>query len=204
MKIVAIVFLIVLTIASFFFVFSKTIARFIEKKKYRKRVYKILYKYARDHDYMLLNKMALQIENKVIHFDHLLFTNKFIYCIVDAYYNGPLKGKFNDQKWFKYDKNGKFTHINNPMLLNRVRVNYLAGFMSASQDLFVELLVINDSCLIDNIDDLTEMDAITHIKDLKKTITKFEERNVAQIDSNQLELVVERLYKKGIKQSAKE
>ena len=53
-----------------------------------------------DKDYYVINDVVLEIDTKFIHFNHILFGDKYIYCICDSYFDGPISGKFTDNQWF--------------------------------------------------------------------------------------------------------
>lgn len=76
-----IVVVVLLIVGSLLFLFSDRIRQISEKKNFSKKAGKKIYALARDNDFYLINQVALSIDTKVIHFDHILFTDKFIYCI---------------------------------------------------------------------------------------------------------------------------
>ena len=69
-----------------------------EKKTFLKSFYTEVYQLAIDKDFYVINNVVLEIDTKFIHFNHILFGNKYIYCICDSYFEGPLSGKFSDQQ----------------------------------------------------------------------------------------------------------
>jgi hypothetical protein len=90
-----------MVIGSLVFIFWDKIIALKEKKFFTKEVGSKIYKIALENDYYLINDAVLSIDTKVIHFNHILFTNKFIYCIGVKYFNGPISGKYEDAKWLE-------------------------------------------------------------------------------------------------------
>ena len=144
-------------------------------------------------------QLALAIDGKVIHFDHILFTNKFIYCIGEKYFSGPISGRFDDSQWFKYNKKNQVEHIKNPMVLPKVRVEYLRSSLRANDDLFVSVVLVNDSCLIDKIDGCPKNNYIMNISEFKNFIKQREKTNIPSLDPLQLETLVQNIYKISVR-----
>lgn len=191
-------FLIIVLIFSLILVFYHPISLLIEKIFFRLRVASKIYKIAKNYDFYLLNKVAINVEGKIIHFDHLLFGNKYIYCIGVNYYPLAITGKFNDKNWFRYKSNNKFVYINNPMKLHRERVNYFSSLISSSSDLFVATIVINDSCLIEETSH-SIYDKMVRISELEKMIKNYESNSeVDMIDPLLLHQLVQDVYKNGV------
>lgn len=194
-----IVFTVILIIISLFLVFYHQIVLCIEKLFFRSRVYKKVYSIAKNNDYYLLNKVAINVEGKVIHFDHLLFGNKYIYCIGAKYYSLAINGNYNDSSWFRYKSNNNFVYIKNPMKLHRERVNYFSGLISSSLDLFIATIVVNNSCLVNDIKESGKYNRIVRIRDLEKTIKEYEnDGSVDPIDPVLLHQLVQDVHRNGI------
>lgn len=196
-----IIIFVIVTIGSILLLFSRSLHLFVEKKTFRRKIGKKVYQIAKDCDLFVLHNIVLKIDNKIIHYDHLLFSNKFIYCIGDGYYQTGLSGKFLDKKWFLYDLKGKFTHINNPMMMQRLRVDYLRGSLGASDDLFVSVVVVNDSCVIDAIEGCPDRNLIVKSSNLVKCIKNYEKNSdLPQLNQEQLQIVVKNIYNKAKKE----
>ena len=191
-----IIFLVILFILIVYLMFYHQISLLCEKIIFKHKVAKKIYKIAKDNDYYLLNKVAINIEGKIIHFDHLLFANKYIYCIGVNYYSVAINGRLNDKKWFHYKSNNGFDYINNPMRIHRERVNYFSSLTGSSSDIFVSTIVINDSCLIE--DNNYKYDKIINLKNLSRLVKDYENENVEVIDPSTLDKLVHDVYEKGI------
>lgn len=190
----AIIFVTLLVIASTLILVWPFIKQLRAKKEFFSREYHILYDIARDKDYYLINAVQLDIDTKKIHFDHILFGEKYIYCIGNYFSKGSISGNFSDHKWFLYEPNGKTSHIKNPLLLHKTRIDYLQSAIKA-EDIIIGLCVCNDDCLIDKINDVPSNVSIINQKDLKQFILKREKSNIPLIDSIQLDSLVRLIYR---------
>lgn len=204
MKTWLIIVIVLIIVGSLIFIFSDHINLFFEKRNFNKKVGKKIYQIALDNDYYLISQVALEIDTKIVHFDYILFTNKFIYCVGARYFNGPISGKYDDNQWFKYGKKSEIDHIKNPLILPKVRLEYLKGALKAPDDLFVSLVVINDSCLIDKNNQYPTYNQLINLKDLKFLISKKEKENIADINPSQLQKLVKNIYKRSVKTQQKE
>ena len=193
---ILIIFLSIIVVILLILIFFHQLSNFFEKIFFRFNVARKVYKIAKDNDYYLLNKVAINIEGKIIHFDHLLFGNKYIYCIGVNYYSVAINGRLNDKKWFHYKSNNGFDYINNPMRIHRERVNYFSSLTGSSSDIFVSTIVINDSCLIE--DNNYKYDKIINLKNLSRLVKDYENENVEVIDPSTLDKLVHDVYEKGI------
>lgn len=194
-----ILFLVIISIFSLILVFYHPLSLLLEKLFFRFNVARKVYQIAKNNDYYLLNKVAINVEGKTIHFDHLLFGDKYIFCIGMNYYPLSINGKFNDKNWFRYKRNNKFVYINNPMRLHRERVNFFSSLISSSSDLFVATIVVNNSCLIDE-KNVRDYDKMVNLSRLEEMVKSFEARkDVDPIDPLLLHQLVQDVYKNGVK-----
>lgn len=194
-----IVFVSVLIVISVILIFYHPLSTSIEKIMFRHKVAKKVYQIAKNGDYYLLNKVAIPVEGKTIHFDHLIFGDKYIYCIGANYYPLAINGKTDDSSWFQYKRNNKFIFIKNPMKLHRERVNYFSSLISSSSDLFVATIVVNDSCLLPKIGDPFGSDRIINIGKLEHMIRNYEKNpDVDPIEPVRLHRLVLDVYKNGV------
>ena len=155
-------------------------------------IQRIKYSYQTDSDEKLITQIIYNV-------DHLLFGNKYIYCIGVKYYSLAIDGNYKDVSWFNYKLNGKCKMMKNPLRLNRERVDYFATAITSSKDLFVGMLLVNNSCLITDIKGAGENDLIINIKNLEKTIKTYESRkDVSIIDPDLLNKLVKEINSKCI------
>ena len=174
-----------------------------EKRTFTKSFYTDVYQLAIDRDYYVINDVVLEIDTKFIHFNHILFGDKYIYCICDTYFDGPISGKNRDSQWFLYKNNGQVSHIKNPLVLHKSRLSYITSALRA-EELFVGIIVVNESCIVDQIDDLPDNLTIVNEKEFKDYIIKREKENIPPINSIQLDSLVQQIYQKNIQSREKE
>jgi hypothetical protein len=149
---------------------------------------KSIYKLALYTDFYLINKLKIPLdEQQNAHIDHLLFGEKFIYVIKDKYYQGGVSGKEDDQSWvyFPFHRRGAF-YIPNPFLINRQRIEKLTLVTGLDKSLFINVIVVNNDCLLDDIDTKKADNYIVNLKHLAKLIKAIETRNIAKINDEQL------------------
>lgn len=158
---------------------------------------KKIYHIALYNDYYLINKLVLKLDDaNRAHIDHLLFGEKFIYVIKDRYHDGALTGNERDVNWMFYSKfarRGKY--ISNPFLINRVRAEKLSLITGLDQHLFINIIVVNDDCLLDDIKTTDNVTYIVKMRKLEKLIKAIEERDIDPIDPDQLDVAVKDIYK---------
>lgn len=200
MKIGLIITFIALVIVSLVVIFYHPIFHFFEKLFFKIKVSKKAYKIAKDYDFYLLNKVVIKVEGKLIHFDHLLFGNKYIYCIGKNYYPVGINGRFNDGSWFHYKRNGKFNIIKNPMRLHRERVNYFSSKLASSSDLFVATILVNNSCYLEQIDGADKYNMLLNIKNFEKMVKEYEsDKSINPIEPQRLQDLVLEIHQSNIK-----
>lgn len=192
----AILFVILLIIGSALLVLWPKIHKMYEEKMFKYNSSNIVYQIAMDKDFYVINNVAIEIDTKIIHFSHIIFGNKYIYCIGDLYQNGPLSGKFKDIQWMKYLDNGEIAHIKNPLSLHRTRVQYLKSALNA-EDLLIGISLVNDECLIDKVEDAPEDIFMINLRNLKSFINNKEKENVSPIEPIQLDSLVRQIYNKN-------
>ena len=186
-----------------FLIFYPIIKQLFEKRNFEKSFYTDVYQLAMDRDYYVINDVVLEIDTKFIHFNHILFGDKYIYCICDSYFDGSISGKNRDSQWFLYKNNGQINHIKNPLILHKNRLSYITSALRA-EELFVGIVVVNESCLVDRIDDLPENLVILNERDFKDYIIKREKENIPPINSIQLDSLVQQIYQKNMQSREKE
>lgn len=189
----------VMVIGSLVYLFWDKIAYIREKNFFSKDVGAKVYQLAVENDFYLINKVALAIDTKVIHFDHLLFTNKYIYCIGVKYFTGSISGKYDDAQWFLYNKKNNVQHIKNPMVLPKLRLDYLKLALKDTQGLFKSLVIVNNSCLVDEKINFPKSNKMINVKQLKSYIKTQEKNNIPSIDPDQLDTLVQNIYKRSVK-----
>lgn len=187
--------------------FAFLIVRSLEKKNFRQLCGRRVYRVAMDFDYFLVNEFSFPTDdNNFLIIDHLLFGNRYIYCITDYYYKGVLSGEFDDASWIFYPK-GKLSKkeiIKNPMLLNRKRIEKFALFTGLDPSLLISIVLVNNDCYIDDIEQVGKNEYIRNFKELSRLIDAIEKRPVERMDPLALEKAVQEIAKLRDAEKAKQ
>ena len=110
-----------------YLIISYPLNKYLYRKFFRYKYYKTIYKIVNKKDYRLINNYYFKIdENSQAHFDHLLFGEKYIYCITDKYWTMGIVGKPQDESWILCKTKDKRTYIDNPLLKNNIREEKLS------------------------------------------------------------------------------
>ncbi|MCQ2793334.1 MAG: NERD domain-containing protein [Bacilli bacterium] len=196
-------FLIVSVLAILFFIFFPIIyKRYLNKfflNVYGKKAYQIANKY----DYYLINKLTLEAnDNTKIQIDHLLFGDKYLYVIHDCYYDGAIEYKENDRNWiFYYGKakrpNKRFTE--NHIITNKNLISKLSMITGLDKSLMINVVLINNSCIVNEFKTDSSDVAFLKVKSLKDFILELEGRDIKPLDKEQLRYVVHDLARLNLK-----
>ena len=203
MLIGAIIVVSLLLVGYGFLIFTPLVKEQLEKKTFQKNFSTDVYQLAIDKDFYVINDVVLEIDTKFIHFNHILFGDKYIYCICDSYFEGPISGKNRDSQWFLYKNSGQISHIKNPLILHKNRLSYITSTLRA-EELFVGIVVVNESCIVDKVDDLPDNLIVVNEKEFKDYILKREKENIPPINSIQLDSLVQQIYQKNMQSREKE
>jgi hypothetical protein len=165
---------------------------------YGKRIYKL----ALYEDYYLINRFRLKLdEDNEAHIDHLLCGDKFIYVIKDKYFPGGISGNEKDSNWFFHPFNRpRSSFIPNPFLFNRIRIQKLALVINLDESFFINIIVVNDDCILDKIQPKDGCDFICNLKNLNKIVKANEARDIPILNPEKLAIAVKDLDRlnKGI------
>ena len=142
-------------------------------------------------DLYLINLLKLRIDsNQYITYDHVLFGNKYIYVISDAFFNGELRGNLHDAKFTLIErKNRKGREIDNPIHNNDYRLKKLALATGIDQEMLINVVVVNDECDLTHLknDDST---FIINRCDFYRLIDAIESREVRILNAEELAEIV--------------
>lgn len=190
-------------LAILFFALFPFIQRKIYLKNPKKAYWRSIYRLAMDYDYYLINNLTLQnVDNKKLVIDHLLFGDKYLYLIYDVYYDGAVKYKREDNSWlYYYGRGNKINqqYVTNPLLANNKRLKKLAVQTCLDEQYFISIILVNDDCLIEEINEINGNEFLLKKKHLKKIINEIESRNVPCLKKNELAYVVRDIAKMNIK-----
>ena len=166
-----------------------------EKKYFKEYCYKSIYRIAFDEDYYLINDFLFKIDSsRVARADHILFGNKYIYLIIDVYYEGDLTGKDEDKSLILIDKRGTKYYTDNQYLIVKSLVKSLCRSTGINEDLFIGVVVVNKKCKL-GIDTISKQYYMIQRNKLKKLVKAIESRDVGTINASQLESLVKAIDK---------
>lgn len=184
----------------------------IYKARFKHRCYKSVRKVALYSDYYLINSLILPLDNQTTAtMDHVLFGEKFIYVIVDRFYQGRIKGKAEDDRWLntltnKRKKGPQAFQVDNPLVFNRVRIEKLALITGLEEDFIISIVLTNDTIDLSEIKIDSKTDYIIHRKQLAPLVKAIETRPVNKLKAEPLHNAVQdiaRLNKRDLRKKGK-
>lgn len=187
----------ILILSAIFFLIYPIIYRYNLKKNFIATYGKSIYKFVYKEDYYLINRLILShADGTHIHVDHFLAGNKYVYVIKDKYFDGAVMGNYNDQTWIfatKKHKKVRKQKIDNPILLNRVRIHLLEQITHIDESMIISVILINDDAIID--DSLKRKnfegnEFLIKRRELPKLVKTIEGREVADLNSFELKTIV--------------
>lgn len=185
--------IVVVALVVFFIVIP--INRKREKNNFKEYCYKSIYKIAFDEDYYLINNLLFRVDpSKVARIDHILFGNKYIYIIIDVYFDGDLTGKESDKSLILIDDKGKKYYTDNQYAVSKALVKSLADSTGIDMDLLIGVVVVNNRCKL-SIETNNKQFYLIQKNKLKRLIRAIESRNVGNINGPQLEALVKAIDK---------
>ena len=163
------------------------LVKIIHKRNYRGYYFKKIYSYTLNHDYYLINNFVFRLDSKHnTSIDHILFGDKFIYVIMDKYYEGDLMGKSYDQSLILMAKNGSKNYVDNPYVLFYKLLSRLSTATGISTDLMIGITMINNDCRM-KIDSSSKQFFMIQRKRFAKLIDTIEARDVGKINAKSLQ-----------------
>ena len=187
-------FVIFLVVVTYFYPYVK---KMVKNKRFRQHMGRKIYKLANDNDYLLLQNYIIQVDkNSSVRFDHILFGNKYFYCITDKTWKGSIIGSNRDEYWLYYDKGSlEPQDIKNPLRVNQRRLEHFSRVTQVDKEMLINIVVVSDDSLCTCVGLRSETVYLCKESDFKKLIYELESRNVPPFDSHNLEEVVEQIYK---------
>lgn len=169
-----ILFLVFLLIFSIIFINLDTIKGFFVGVFKNSRIKTKLKKFAIDHDFPLLSDVVIQVrKDKYIKIDHIMIGDKYIYVIKSSCWYGYLNGKAIDEKWLLYS-NDKLTHLDNPLINNRMRIRMLSALLENSPEDFINIVYLSKPVVVNKIECNSEKEFVLFETDFDKFIQVFE------------------------------
>lgn len=179
-----------------FFIFLPPLLRKIHFRHFRKYMGRKIYKIAQDHDYCLIQDFTMQLDRQhTAHFDHILFGNKYFYCIVDKAWKGSVIGHVRDENWiFIHPRTKMKQSIKNPIRVNQLRMEKFSLLTGIDQEMLIDIVVVSDDCLFSCHGLRSESTYMVYASELKKLIDTIEHRDVPPFEDAAIEKVVSSVY----------
>lgn len=186
-----ILLIVVLGLFALYLLVSYPLKRIITRKLFRYRYYHRIYKYVDKKDYRLINNFVFKVDDVTnVHFDHVVFGNKYIYLITDKYWSMGIYGKIQDPSWLLFKNEKTRIYVDNPLEKNELRTKKISLVTGIDRSLFVALVVINNECLIGDDTKLKYNNLLIKEKKLIKVIEEFENSEIENINDEQLQETV--------------
>ncbi len=170
----------------------KLISRYQLRHNLPNAYFRTINKVALYKDFYLINVLKLKIDsNQYISYDHVLFGNKYIYVIGDAFFDGSLKGDIHDQKLLLVErKNRKGREIDNPLYTNKYRLDKLALATGIEPEMLINIVIVNDECDVTKLNN-DESTFIINRCDFYRLIDAIESREVRIFNPEELHEIVQ-------------
>ena len=166
-----------------------------QKNNFNEYCYKAIYKIAFDEDYYLINNFLFRVDQTTVaRIDHILFGNKYIYIIVDTYYEGDLVGKYQDKSLILINNKDQRYYTDNQYNISKSLVKSLSRTTGIEEGMFIGVVVVNNNCKLGIETDSKQYYIIQRNK-LKKLVKAIESRDVGKINAAQLEAAVKAIDK---------
>ncbi|MFA5485494.1 MAG: NERD domain-containing protein [Bacilli bacterium] len=180
---ISLVVIIALIIAVFLSLRKKLLQRFALLHYF----YPIIRKTAVYHDYYLINKLEIKLNNREsLYIDHILFGNKYIYVINDYIYKGVLSGNPQDSKWILKNKQGDEEIIDSPFLKTKHLVQKLSLRTGIDHNTFVGITLVSVDTKITDLNVNDSQNFIIDTRDFMKLVLKIEGRDIAPLNAEEL------------------
>ena len=166
------------------------VLRIIHKRHFKNYYYRRIYNYTLNHDFYLINNFVFQLDSKhntII--DHILFGDKFIYVIMDAYYEGDLMGNAVDPSLILLGKNGVKNYVDNPYVLFNKLLSRLSTATGIPTELMIGICMINNDCRL-QIQTSSKQFFMIQRNRFKKLVDTIESRDVGNMNAKRLEEAV--------------
>ena len=134
----------------------------------------------------MINNFVFSIDD--IHeskIDHILFCDKYIYVIMDKYYEGDLLGKHNDESFVMITKDNKKFYTDNPTVFLKKLINNLCSVTGLPTSLIIGLIMVNNDCKM-NIESSSKQFFIVQRKKMVKLVNMIETRDIPTMNEIQL------------------
>lgn len=185
----------IISISLIFLFFGKYIKNAFAKKNPIRFFYHRVLSVVRDYDLYLVNNFEISDKNGVkCHFDHIIAGDKFIYLIIDRYYEGTVGAVPKSPTWAYYRKDGAKELIPNPLNECKLAMSKLSVVTGMNTSFMIGIVLINNDCVITPIKNVTGEPLLLPSSSLKELVGKYEKSNVDPFNPTQLKQIVKDLH----------
>lgn len=165
------------------------------KKHYQEATYLRLANLAKMNDFLLLNNLYIDYDDKHLGvINHLLISKKYVYVINDFSLDGVISGDYRDRFLKHIDKDGKVRNISNPLNYNINLVKRLNLTYNLDKTLVKGISVIDDESEI-NIPNSSDQFFIVKRSELNRLILNFDKEDVKPLKEEQIVSFINKLDK---------
>jgi hypothetical protein len=174
----------------------------LRKRKFRRNPKEVFYKDVRkvadDGDYYLVNNVEFDMGNgNTITIDHLLGGDKFLYVIMDHYFEGAISAKAEDFYWVYYVKDHKTTlkkEIRSPIMETKEIVHRLSMMSGLPINFLVGIVLINSDCFVSRYQNVDGEVQLVSANRLGEVITSYESKEVEAFNTEDLHRVIHEIH----------
>lgn len=150
-------------------------------------------------DFYLLNDVCFDLPTgERILVDHIIGGEKYVYVILDRYFEGTISGSHNDIYWVYYMEslfgNKKKKEIANPIAQIKSLMEFISLQSIIPQDLLVGIVLVNDDCFISGFENKDANIKLTPVSKLEKLINTYEKQDIDPLEQGKLEALVQKLH----------
>ena len=158
------------------------------KKTFKEHYYKTINNIVMYNDFLLINEFPLSKKNgNKLLIDHIICGNKYIYVVLDYFYNGDIKGNASDESLVLYRKGDKKEYVDNPLKISEKVIYKLSVITGIDISALKGIVLVNDSCIL-HVKNPSKMFTIINKKEIKKYIKEQEkDPSVGNFNEDQLQ-----------------
>lgn len=150
-------------------------------------------------DFYLLNNVSLDLPTgEKVMVDHIIGGEKYIYVILDRYFEGTVRGNYNDHYWIYYMESlfgkKKKKEISNPLKQVQSLIDLISLQNIIQKDLFVGIVLVNDDCFISGYENKSNSIKLIPVSKLEKVINTFEKEDIDPLGEKKLEILIQKLH----------
>lgn len=187
--------IILLVLAIVFFISFPIFRRKIIRKKYDVFCSKKIRTIAKKNNLLFITNLKLtNYSGEEIKIDHILFGKKYIYILIDYYFNGDIKGTSENNSWIlekRHDEGCEYIDNISNDLSGKNRV--FSEKITANPELIIPISIVNNDCEIKVNGINNNSTFVVHYSSLKKLIKKLESRDITNLDDEQIKNIYENL-----------